>query len=164
MIVIDGNPDRLLMAREMVADHVINFKETPDVVEEVMKLTNGVGADFVLEAVGNSKTYEQAFQMVRRGGKVEAFGICADDDYASLPPVKFVLEEKKVSGSCAGIGYDWGDALTLLKYDRVNPMPLISMIVPLEELEDAVNEIRKNPKLVKVLVSPEAKERVILYK
>lgn len=43
-------------------------------------------------------------------------------------------------------------------------MPLISMIVPLEELEDAVNEIRKNPKLVKVLVSPEAKERVILYK
>ena len=78
--------------------------------------------------------------------------------------MKFVLEEKKVSGSCAGIGYDWGDALTLLKYDRVNPMPLISMIVPLEELEDAVNEIRKNPKLVKVLVSPEAKERVILYK
>ncbi|EHI57280.1 MAG: zinc-dependent alcohol dehydrogenase [Hungatella hathewayi] len=163
VIVIDGNPDRLEMAKEMVADYVINFKETPDVVGEVMKLTNGVGADFVLEAVGNSKTYEQAFQMVRRGGKVEAFGICADDDYAKLPPVQFVLEEKKVSGSCAGIGYDWGDALTLLKYNRIDPTPLISMIVPLEELEDAVNEIRKNPKLVKVLVSPEAKERVILY-
>ncbi|HCD46498.1 MAG TPA: alcohol dehydrogenase, partial [Lachnoclostridium sp.] len=85
------------------------------------------------------------------------------DDYASLPPVKFVLEEKKVSGSCAGIGYDWGDVLTLLKYERVDPTPLISMIVPLEELEDAVNEIRRNPKLVKVLVSPEAKERVVLY-
>ncbi|HBG13212.1 MAG TPA: alcohol dehydrogenase, partial [Clostridium sp.] len=46
---------------------------------------------------------------------------------------------------------------------RVDPTPLISMIVPLEELEDAVNEIRRNPKLVKVLVSPEAKERVVLY-
>ncbi|MFT4005625.1 MAG: zinc-binding dehydrogenase [Lacrimispora sp.] len=163
VIVIDGNEDRLAMAKDMVADYVINFKETPDVIGEVMKLTKGIGADFVLEAVGSSRTYEQAFQMVRKGGKVEAFGICADDDYASLPPVKFVLEEKKVSGSCAGIGYDWGDVLTLLKYGRVDPTPLISMIVPLEELEDAVNEIRRNPKLVKVLVSPEAKERVVLY-
>lgn len=43
-------------------------------------------------------------------------------------------------------------------------MPLISMIVPLEELEDTLKEIRTNPKLVKVLVSPEAKERTVLYK
>lgn len=129
-----------------------------------MRLTNGVGADFVLEAVGSSRTYEQAFQMVRKGGKVEAFGICAEDDLASLPPVEFVTSEKKISGSCAGIGYDWGDALTLMKYGRVDPMPLISMIVPLEELEDTLKEIRINPKLVKVLVSPEAKERTVLYK
>ena len=73
------------------------------------------------------------------------------------------MEEKKVSGSCAGIGYDWGDALTLLKYNRVDPMPLISMIVPLEELEDALKEIRKNPKLIKVLVSPLVTERTVLY-
>lgn len=162
VIVIDANEDRLKMAKEVVADYTINVKEA-DPIEEVMRLTNGVGADFVLEAVGSSKTYEQAFKMIRRGGKVEAFGICADDDYASLPPVSFVLEEKKVSGSCAGIGYDWGDALTLLKYNRVDPMPLISMIVPLEELEDALKEIRKNPKLIKVLVSPLVTERTVLY-
>ncbi|HBG13213.1 MAG TPA: alcohol dehydrogenase, partial [Clostridium sp.] len=66
VIIIDGNEDRLAMAKDMVADYVINFKETPDVIAEVMKLTNGIGADFVLEAVGSSKTYEQAFQMVRK--------------------------------------------------------------------------------------------------
>lgn len=163
VIVIDANPDRLAMAKEMVADYTINVKET-DPVEEVMRLTNGVGADYVLEAVGNAKTYEQAFKMVRKGGKVEAFGICADDDFAMLAPVQFVLEEKKVSGSCAGIGYDWGDAIQLLNYNRVDPTPLISMIVPLEELEQALNEIRENPKLIKVLVSPEVKERVVLYR
>ena len=162
VIVVDANADRLKMAKEVVADYTINVRET-DPVEEVMRLTNGVGADFVLEAVGSSKTYEQAFKMVRKGGKVEAFGICAEDDYASLPPVEFVTSEKKISGSCAGIGYDWGDALTLLKYDRVDPMPLISMIVPLEELEETLHEIKKNPKLIKVLVSPEAKERTVLY-
>lgn len=161
VIVIDGNADRLALARQMAADYTININETPDSVEEVMKLTNGIGADYVLEAVGNSKTYEQAFQMVRKGGKIEAFGICSDDDYASIAPMQFVLEEKKVGGSCAGIGYDWGDAITLLRYNRINPGPLISMIVPLEELEQALNELRKNPKLVKVLVSPEIAKRVM---
>ena len=40
---------------------------------------------------------------------------------------------------------------------------MISMIVPLEELEDALKEIRKNPKLIKVLVSPLVTERTVLY-
>ena len=127
-----------------------------------MKLTDGVGADYVLEAVGSSKTYEQAFKMVRRGGKVQAFGICADDDYAKLAPVQFVLEEKKVTGSCAGIGNDWGDAIRLLQYNMIDPTPMISMIVPLAEVEIALKELRSNPKLVKVLVGPELKERQVL--
>lgn len=164
VIVIGDNAERLLMARKLAADYTININETPDAVAEVMKLTGGVGADYVLEAVGSSRTYEQAFKMVRRGGKVEAFGICADDDFASIAPVQFVLEEKKVSGSCAGIGNDWGDAIRLLKYKRIDPKPLISMVVPLSELEDALKEIRTNQKLVKVLVSPEIKERKIFYK
>lgn len=162
IIVIDGNADRLKMAKEVCADYTININETPDAVAEVMKITNGVGADYVLEAVGSSKTYEQAFKMVRKGGKVQAFGICSDDDYASLRPVEWVLQEKKVSGSCAGIGNDWGDAIRLLEYGRLDPTPLISMIVPLEETEMALKELRENPKLVKVLVSPEIKERIIL--
>lgn len=165
VIIIGDNEERLNTALEMgAADFAVDINKTPDAVAEVKKLTRGIGADFVLEAVGSSKTYEQAFEMVRRGGKVEAFGICADDDFASLPPVKFVLEEKKISGSCAGIGYDWGDAISLLQYNRIDPTPLISMIVPLEELEQALCEIRQNPKLVKVLVSPSAKERTVLYK
>lgn len=164
VIVIDGNKDRLKMAKEMCADYVIDFTETPDTVAEVKRLTGGIGADFVLEAVGHPKTYEQAFKMVRKGGKVEAFGICKDTDMMELSPYEFVLHEIKVSGSCAGIGNDWGDAIKLLEYDRINPTPMISMIVPLEELEEALKEIQENKQLVKVLVSPEIKERIILYK
>lgn len=164
VIVVGDNPDRLNMAREMCADYVIDITTGADPIKEVMKLTNGVGADYVLEAVGHHSTYEQAFAMLRRGGKLEAFGICADDDYASLPPAQFVLAEKKISGSCAGIGYDWGDVLTLLKYNRIDPTPMISMVVPLEELETALHELRQNQKLIKVLVSPLVKERRILYK
>lgn len=162
VIVIGDNAERLKTAKEMCADYTINIREVSDPVAEVMRLTGGVGADHVLEAVGSSKTYEQAFKMVRKGGKVSAFGICANDDYASIAPVSWVLEEKKVSGSCAGIGNDWGDAITLLQYGRLDPSPLISMVVPLEETEMALKELRENPKLVKVLVSPLIDKRILL--
>jgi threonine dehydrogenase-like Zn-dependent dehydrogenase len=162
VIVIDSQQKRLEMARMMSADMVIDITKTPDVVAEVMRLTSGIGVDYVIEAVGKSQTYEQAFKMIRRGGKLEAFGICSDDDYAKIPPAQFVLQEKKIGGSCAGIGHDWEVAIAMLQYKRVDPRPLISMIVPLCELEMSLNELQQNKDLVKVLVSPEITERVIL--
>lgn len=161
VIVVDTNDDRLETAKKLAADYVINAEKT-DPVEEVKRLTGGVGADYVLEAVGSSKTYELAFKMLRRGGKLEAFGICADDDYASLRPVEFVLQEKKVSGSCAGIGNNWQQAITLLQYKRLDPVPLVSMVVPLEETEIALKELRENKKLIKVLVGPGLSKREVL--
>ncbi|MDR2457848.1 MAG: alcohol dehydrogenase catalytic domain-containing protein [Clostridiales Family XIII bacterium] len=161
IIIIGGNKERLKMAKKMCADFLINYHDTKDVVAEVKRLTNGVGADYVIEAVGSSKTYEQAFQMLRRGGKLESFGVTSANDRASLSPFDFVLNEKKVSGSCAGIGNDWGDAITLLEYGRFDLSPLVSMLVPLEELEVAMHEIQESKNIVKVLVSPEIKERKI---
>jgi len=162
IIIVDNNPGRLAIAKKMSADYVIDSNKTPDAAAEVIRLTNGMGADYVLEAVGSSATYEQAFRMVRRGGVVESFGICSDDDCVSLRPVEFVLQEKTVQGSCAGIGHNWQEAITLLEYGRIDPTPLISMVVPLEETEKALKELQENKKLVKVLVSPEITERMIL--
>lgn len=161
VIVIGDSPARLKMAKSMGADITIDINEVKDVVAEVRKLTNGIGADYVLEAVGSPRTYEQAFAMVRRGGKVEAFGICAPDATANLAPFEFVLGEKKVSGSCAGIGNDWGDVLNLLKYKRVDPRPMFSKVVPLESLEEALKELATNKDLIKVFVSPDITEPII---
>lgn len=159
VIVIGDDPARLAIAKKMGVDVTININEVPDVVEEVKRLTGGIGVDYVIEAVGSTKTYEQAFQMLRRGGKVEAFGIAAKGQTAALEPYEFVLGEKKVSGSCAGIGNNWGEAITLLKYGIIDPKPMFSMAVPLAELEIALKEIRERNNLVKVFVCPELTER-----
>jgi threonine dehydrogenase-like Zn-dependent dehydrogenase len=160
VIVIGDDPARLETAKVMGADFTINIKEVEDPVAEVKKLTNGIGVDYVIEAVGSPKTYEQAFKMLRRGGKVEAFGIAAQGATAALEPYEFVLGEKKVSGSCAGIGNNWAEAITLLQYGIIKPQPMFSMAVPLAELETALKEIREQNKLVKVFVCPELKERI----
>ena len=158
VIGTDADENRFKIAKEMGADFVINASQT-DPVEDVMIITGGIGVDNVIEAVGNPRTYEQAFKMLRRGGKLEAFGICAEDAAAQLEPYQFVLGEKKVSGSCAGIGNNWAEAITLLQYGVVKPQPMFSMAVPLSELETALEELKTNKDLTKVFVCPELTER-----
>jgi threonine dehydrogenase-like Zn-dependent dehydrogenase len=164
VIVIGDNARRLGAARELGADVTINIKDGKDPVAEVRKLTEGRGADFVVEAVGTAKTYEQAFEMVRPGGTVVAFGICAGDDTIKVKPFDLVLGEKNVVSSCAGVGPDWPDAIVLLANGHIKPQPLFSMIVPLEELEAALKELRSNPDLFKVFVSSDVSKREILGK
>jgi threonine dehydrogenase-like Zn-dependent dehydrogenase len=159
VIVMGINDKRLGFAKAMGADIILNVNRTKDPVAEVKKLTEGRGADFVIEAVGTPKTYEQAFAMVRPGGTLAAFGITGADDLMSIKPFEIVLGERKITGSCAGFGNDWNDAITLLRYGRILPDMLFSMVVPLEELEQALNEIQTNLDLMKVFVSPEATKR-----
>ena len=162
VIIFGNNHKRLEIAKEMGADYAFHIDEIDDPVEEVMKLTEERGADYVIEAVGKTATYEQAFAMLRRGGTLSSFGITEEQDTMSIRPFEFVLGEKKITGSCAGIGSDWPEAITLLSNGRINPRPLFSMKVPLEDLEWALHELRKDPSLFKIFVSPEITEREIL--
>jgi threonine dehydrogenase-like Zn-dependent dehydrogenase len=162
IILLGRNERRLETAKKMGADFTINVEEVRDPIAEVQKLTGGRGADYVVEAVGIAETYEQAFGMVRPGGTLAAFGITGVDDIMRLKPFDMVLGERKIVSSCAGFGNDWTDAISLLDYGRIDPTMLFSMIVPMEELEQALEEIQKDPDLTKVFVSPEITERKIL--
>jgi threonine dehydrogenase-like Zn-dependent dehydrogenase len=162
VIVLGRTEKKLEVAKELGADYTINVQRVKDSVEEVRKLTGGRGADYVIEAVGTPETYEQSFQMVRPGGTVAAFGITGVDDIISVRPFDLVLGEKNVVGSCAGVGNDWSDAIALLQYERIKPESLFSMIVPLEELLPALEQLRTDKNLFKVFVSPEVSEREIL--
>jgi threonine dehydrogenase-like Zn-dependent dehydrogenase len=162
VILLGRNENRLALAKQFGADYTINVNEVKDPAQAVKDLTEGRGADFVIEAVGTPKTYEQAFAMVRPGGTLAAFGITGTDDVMSLHPVEVVLGERKITGSCAGVGIDWNDAIALLQYRRIEPDPLFSMVVPLEELEQALHEIQSNPDITKVFVSPEISKREML--
>jgi L-iditol 2-dehydrogenase len=161
VIVIGTNKKRLEIAKRMGADITIDPREV-DPVAEVKRLTGGRGADYVLESVGTIATYEQAFQMVRPGGQVSAFGITGDTETMALAPFDVVLREKKVTASCAGVGNDWSDAITLIEHGRIDPKPMFSMVVPLDDLEWALKELRTNKELIKVFVSSEASKRELL--
>jgi threonine dehydrogenase-like Zn-dependent dehydrogenase len=164
VIVIGDNARRLAVAKEMGVDITINIHDIKDPVAEVKKLTGGRGADFVVEAVGTPATYQQAFAMSRPGGTVVAFGICAPDDTITIKPFDLVLGERTVASSCAGVGPDWTDAMELIAAGHIKPDSMFSMIVPVEELESALKQLRTDPSLIKVFVSTEISKREILAK
>ncbi|KIV86783.1 hypothetical protein PV11_02372 [Exophiala sideris] len=74
IIVIDKDPKRLDVAKKLGAHHVINSGET-SAEDAVMKLTNKVGCDAVIEAVGVAATLEMAQDLVAPGGTIANVGV-----------------------------------------------------------------------------------------
>ncbi len=70
----EPHPYRLKLAEKMGASVAIDPSKT-DAVAAVLNETRGVGADVVLEMSGNPQAVRQAFQMLRRGGRISLLGI-----------------------------------------------------------------------------------------
>jgi alcohol dehydrogenase len=74
IIAIDLADSRLERAREFGADQIIN-NSSENAVERVMEVTDGLGADVVMEAVGVPATFELCTELVRPGGRVANIGV-----------------------------------------------------------------------------------------
>jgi D-arabinose 1-dehydrogenase-like Zn-dependent alcohol dehydrogenase len=80
-IVAFGAPaDRLQLARSMGADVVIDIRDTTptDRRDEILALTNGRGVDIAIEAAGSARAVEEAFDLIRDGGRYVIAGHYTD--------------------------------------------------------------------------------------
>lgn len=74
VILVDINSERLKLSAEAVQpDVVINASEV-NIVEEILKLTGGRGADVIITATPANITQEQAVSMAARNGRISFFG------------------------------------------------------------------------------------------
>lgn len=74
VIVTSSSDEKLARAKKLGAWATINYKTTPEWGKEALKLTNGVGVDYVIE-VGGAGTLEQSFLAARVGGTVSLIGV-----------------------------------------------------------------------------------------
>lgn len=70
----------------MGADVTLNFRNV-DIVDEVMKLTGGKGADSAIEALGTQTTFAQAMKVLKPGGTLSSLGVYSED--LSIPLAQF---------------------------------------------------------------------------
>ena len=153
--VIVSEPDeaRRELAQRMGADIAID-PSSHQLDETLMDLTRGIGPDVVIEAVGSIRTYESAINVVRRGGKVLAYGAAPQDALMSLRPFDIYAKELTIVGSYAGTYDTWPRAIALLAGGRFDPSLIVDTIKPLSQAINALNDLEHNRSIVKVHIQP----------
>jgi threonine dehydrogenase-like Zn-dependent dehydrogenase len=151
VIVTELNQSRIQKAKTLGIDHVINASQE-NAIEAVKELTEGRGADFVFEAVGSSYTYKQAFEMVRRGGTLIAYGAAPSDSVINIKPFDIFSKELTIVGSYAGSYGTWQQAIELIKNERFNPQDIITKTILLEHIIEGINEALYNKDVIKIMV------------
>jgi L-iditol 2-dehydrogenase len=149
----EPNAARRGKATELGADAVIDPSAT-DAVQTVRDLTDGRGADCVIEAVGSIRTYHDALEMVRRGGTVAAYGAAPSTETLELKPFDIYSKELTIVGSYAGTYAAWPDAIALIHSGRFDPSKLISDVLPLTDVVAGVEAAEQDKNVIKMQVRP----------
>ncbi|MGD0227209.1 MAG: alcohol dehydrogenase catalytic domain-containing protein [Terriglobia bacterium] len=145
IIATDVSPFRLDFASRCGVDAVINSNK--ENVEEVVAKLVDLGADIVVDAVGN--LLPQAAKLARRGARIVLFGL----QMHALPPVSQYLitrHELTVFGAFVGIN-PFPQTVRLLESGVIRPSALITHRMPVANVVDAVNAMREG-ETMKVIV------------
>ncbi|ETP17098.1 hypothetical protein F441_08444 [Phytophthora nicotianae CJ01A1] len=86
-IVTSSSDEKLRFVKENFGvDHVVNYSTTPNWADEVLRFTNGEGADYVIE-IGGAGTIEQSIKATASGGMITIIGYLADIKQEDMPNV-----------------------------------------------------------------------------
>ncbi|ACG77259.1 alcohol dehydrogenase class III [Phenylobacterium zucineum HLK1] len=142
IIAIDVVPGKENFARAFGATDFVNAAET-DPVKAVIELTKG-GVQHSFEALGMTKTAEQAFNMLRRGGTANIIGMIPVGQSISLMGAAF-LGEKRIQGSMMGSNRFPVDMPRLVDMYMAGKLKLDGMIsqrLKLEQVNEAFAEMK----------------------
>jgi 2-desacetyl-2-hydroxyethyl bacteriochlorophyllide A dehydrogenase len=153
VIVSEPDTGRRELAVKLGADQLIDPFDTP-LSDAIAELTNGIGPDVVIEAVGSIPTYESAVAVVRRGGRMLAYGAPPQDASMSLRPFDIYAKELTIVGSYAGTYDTWPRAIELLAGGRFDPTLIVDSVRPLDQAVEAIHDLERNRSTVKVHIQP----------
>jgi (R,R)-butanediol dehydrogenase/meso-butanediol dehydrogenase/diacetyl reductase len=139
---------RAKAAKDFGADIVMDPND--DVLGAMDKLTGGVGADYVFECVGIPDTTQEAFNLVRRAGKVALVGVCMEP--ATVMPVFWVLKEVAMQATIGFVRSEFESSLDLIHKGVLKTDGLVTETVSLDQLPDAFERLLTPNDEIKVLV------------
>lgn len=153
IIVTDLVDERLQFAKELGADETINAGKE-EAIGRVKELTDGYGADVVIEAIGQPGTWEQALKMVRKGGTVLEFGGCPPNTEIKVSTELLHYGDVTVIGAFHTTPTHFKKALNLIASGTINVKPLITRKMPLEKIKEAFETLTTSKKDVKIAINP----------
>ncbi len=152
LLLSEPNELRRTRALKVGADVVIDPRKE-DLAAIVKRETDGRGADYVVEAVGSAPTFRQAFDIVRRGGRILVYGIAGAENDVSIKPRQIYNKELSIVSSFCGTYQTWPQAISLLDQGRFDPKPIVTQIVPLQQAAEVVRNLSTDLSNIKTIVT-----------
>lgn len=150
VIAIDLDDEKLALAREIGAYEVIN-SQRENVHERLRQLTNGLGPDVIIEAVGSTPTYLMAVDEISFTGRIVCIGYAKSD--IAFQTKLFVQKELSIHGSRNALPHDFEAVIHYLQQGKCPTDKLISKIIHPEEAGNALQAWSQNPgKVFRIVV------------
>ncbi|PYF05132.1 threonine dehydrogenase-like Zn-dependent dehydrogenase [Ureibacillus chungkukjangi] len=146
VIAIGGPEERLSLAEEMGADIIINIS-----IEKTMEsrnaiinnLTNGLGADIVLEYSGHPSAFEEGLNYIRKNGRYVVVGQLGTGKVEIMPSLITAKNLKLIGSFSGGIGNYYQALKFIEKYQYEVPFnKMITNIYYLEEINEALESMK----------------------
>ncbi|MGK2869690.1 MAG: S-(hydroxymethyl)mycothiol dehydrogenase [Mycobacterium sp.] len=154
IIAVDVDDRKLNVAREFGATHTINAKDL-DAIETIQDLTDGFGADVVIDAVGRPETWKQAFYARDLAGTVVLVGVPTPDMKLEMPLVDFFSRGGSLKSSWYGDCLPERDFPTFISLYLQGRLPLekfVSERIALDQVEEAFHKMHAGEVLRSVVV------------
>lgn len=145
---LERDAARLDFARERGYHTIV--ADVDDVQERVTEMTDGVGADVVIEASGGKGTFRLAAELVRLGGQIGLIGISREEPFNAA---RLISKNVAVFGSNTRTPATWERAMHLVASRKLDVRPLITHRLPLTRALEAMDLLR-NGQCIKAIVTP----------
>ena len=154
IIGVDLDDQKLLWAKEFGATHTVNAAST-DPVEKIRELTQGNGVDVSIEAVGNPKTYEQAFYARDHAGILVLVGVPNPDMKIELPLIDIFGRGGSLKSSWYGACLptrDFPMLIDLYLQGRLDLDKFVSETISIDAVETAFHKMEQGEVLRSVVI------------
>ncbi|MDQ3165435.1 MAG: S-(hydroxymethyl)mycothiol dehydrogenase [Actinomycetota bacterium] len=155
IIAVDVDARKLEWATGLGATHTIDARTVDDVVEAVQGLTDGVGADVVIDAVGRPETWKQAFYARDLAGTVVLVGVPTPDMRIEMPLLDFFGRGGALKSSWYGDclpGRDFPMLIDLYQQGRLDLDAFVSETIGLDDVEAAFDKMHRGEVLRSVVM------------
>jgi L-iditol 2-dehydrogenase len=151
-VLCGHHEDRLALGKQLGADHVFNTNEQ-DPTTLVMELSDGYGADVVIECTGTAQGITKGLDLVCRRGQYTQVGLWGGE-LVNVPFDRIANKELRVTGSFNQQWTSWERALRYLKTGAVVTAPLVSEVLPLSRWWEGFQHYEQR-QACKVILVPE---------
>jgi NAD+-dependent secondary alcohol dehydrogenase Adh1 len=134
IIVVDPNEKALALAGELGAHHTVKVEESKH-IETVQELTDGMGAEAIIDFVGEKGAVEDGVAMLQDGGFYYVIGYGQNID---IPTIDVISREISFIGNLVGTYADLQDLMTLTAQGQVT---LHTTTYPLDAINDAMADL-----------------------